>query len=155
MCVERTFQMLKDRWRILLKMINVHLKNVPELVSTCLVLHNICIIFVEDFWKIEWMQEATDEVHNGLTMGRASGQMTHERFAVVNHTLHTLAGIDENFRDTLEYILQEAAREFQISMSTDGKIFKELCARRNNIARSLWLAKIKAAVAETFLMDVD
>jgi hypothetical protein len=101
------------------------------------------------------MQETMEEVYNGLTMGRASGQMTHEKLAVVNHVLHTLAGIEENFRDTLEYISQEAVREFQISMSTDGKIFKELCARKNNIARSMWLAKTKAVVAETFLMDVD
>lgn len=38
--------MLKDRWRILLKMIDVHLKNVPVVVITCLVLHNIYIILV-------------------------------------------------------------------------------------------------------------
>ena len=155
MCVERAFGMLKGRWRILLKRIDVHLKNVPELVSTCLVLHNICIIFGDEFWKTEWMQEATEEVHNGLTMGRASGQMAHERIAVANHALHTLAGIEENSRDTLEYISQEAAREFQISMSTDGKSFKELCARRNDIAVRWWRAKTKACIQETFPMDVD
>ena len=49
MCVERAFGMLKGRWRILLKRVDVHLKNVPELVSTCLVLHNICMIFGDSF----------------------------------------------------------------------------------------------------------
>ena len=44
MCIERAIGMLKGRWRILLKMIDVHLKNVPDLVSTCLVLHKICIV---------------------------------------------------------------------------------------------------------------
>ena len=55
MCVERAFSMLKGRWRILLKRIDVNLKNVPNLVSTCLVLHNMCIIFGDIFWKSEWM----------------------------------------------------------------------------------------------------
>lgn len=51
MCIEKTFGMLKVRWRILLKRVNVHLKNVHDLVSTCLVLHNMCIIFGNNFWK--------------------------------------------------------------------------------------------------------
>ena len=40
MCVERAYGMLKGRWRILLKMIDVYLKNVPDLVATCLVLYS-------------------------------------------------------------------------------------------------------------------
>ena len=74
------------------------------------------------------MQEATEEVHNGMNMGRVSGRTSHERLAVANHALQSLAVIEENSRDTLEYMSQEAAREFQISMSTDGKTYKELCA---------------------------
>jgi hypothetical protein len=62
MCLERAFGMLKGRWRILLKMIDVHLRNVPDLVLTCLVLHNMCIIFGDSFWKNEWMLEETNEV---------------------------------------------------------------------------------------------
>ena len=38
MCVERAFGMLKGRWRILLKQMDVHLKSVPELVTMCLIL---------------------------------------------------------------------------------------------------------------------
>ena len=49
MCIERAFGILKGRWRILLKMIDMNLKNVPELVTTCLVLHNMCIIFGDEF----------------------------------------------------------------------------------------------------------
>lgn len=139
----------------MLKRIDVDLKNVPGLVSACLVLHNMCVIFGDEFWKNEWMEEATEEVHNGMAMGRVSGRMAHERLAVANHALQSLAGIEDNSRDTLEYLSQEAAREFQVTMSTDGKTFKELCARRNGIARSLWLAKTKACIAETFPMDVD
>ncbi|MBC8083259.1 MAG: aldehyde dehydrogenase family protein [Hymenobacter sp.] len=60
MCIERAFGMLKGRWRILLKRVDMQLKNVPEMVSACLVLHNICIIFGDSFWRTEWVQEATD-----------------------------------------------------------------------------------------------
>ena len=150
MCVERAFGMLKGRWRILLKRVDVHLKNVPDLVSTCLLLHNICIIFGDIFLKNEWLQEATHEVHDRLAMGTTAGATGAERLAVANHALHTLAGIDENSRETLEYLKQECAREFEIAMATGGKTSKELCARRNFIARILWMAKTKAAVAQTF-----
>ena len=155
MCIERAFGMLKGRWRILLKRVNVHLKNVPDLVSTCLLLHNICIIFRDNFWKNEWLQEATDDVHDGLAIGPAATASGHERLAVANHALQTLAGIDDNSRETLEYLKQECAREFEIAMGTGGKSSKELCARRNGIARSLWMAKTKACVAQTFPTSSD
>ena len=73
MCVERAFDMLKGKWRILLKMIDVHLKNVLDLVATCLVLHNMCIIFCDNFWKYEWLRDATDDVHNGLAIAKIPG----------------------------------------------------------------------------------
>jgi hypothetical protein len=75
--------------------------------------------------------------------------------AVANHVLHSLAGIEESSRKTLEYIKQEAAREFQILMTIGDKIAKELCARRNGIAKSLWMVKINACMAKTFSIDVD
>ena len=153
MCIERAFGMLKERWRILLKRIDVHLRNVPDLVSTCLVLHNLCIIFGDEFWKTEWTQEATNEVHNGLSANMVPGMATRERIAVANNALHSLAGIDDSSRESLEYMSQEAAKEFQFAMGTAGKTAKELCARRNGIARSLWQAKVKTSIAETFTQD--
>lgn len=143
--------MLKGRWRILLKRIDVQLKNVPNLVATCLVLHNMCIIFGDQFWKEEWMREATYDVRNGLTTPNIPGSSMQERLAVANEALHTLAGIDENARETLENIKQEDAQEFEISMSTGGKTFQELSARRNGIAKSLWMSKMKACISQTFI----
>lgn len=49
MCVEQAFGMLKGRWQIFLKMMDFHLKSVPKLVMVCLVLHNMCIIFGDNF----------------------------------------------------------------------------------------------------------
>ena len=144
MCIERAFGMLKGRWRILLKRLDVQLRNVPDLVSACLILHNMCIISGDDFWKTEWMQEATDEIHNGLVLGKVPGASLHERLAVANHALHSLAGIDERSRETLEHFKHEAATEFEIAMGTGGKSFEELSAKRNDIAKNLYMAKMKA-----------
>lgn len=74
---------------------------------------------------------------------------------MANHILHSLAGIHEDSRESLEWMKQEAVKEYQITMSTGGKTSKELYAIRNDIARSLWMAKSKACIGETFPMDVD
>ena len=155
MCVERAFDMLKGRWRILLKRIDVHLKSVPELVTVCLILYNMCIIFGNNFWKTEWMQEATDEVHNGMSIANIPGTSKQERLAVANHALHSICAIDERSREKLEHDKQEVTKEFEIAMKTCGKTYKELCARRNGIARSLWMAKTKSCIEETFPMDIE
>ena len=153
MCVERAFGMLKGRWRILLKRIDVHLKNVYNLAATCLVLHNMYIIFGDHFWKQELLREATDDVHNGLAIPNITGSSMRERLAVANLALHSLPRIDDNSRETLEFIKQENARKFEVAMGTGGKTFKELSARRNSIAKRLWMAKTKACIAETFIND--
>lgn len=87
--------------------------------------------------KSEWVQEATDEVHNGITRNKVPGTSTKERLAVVNHVFHSLARIDDSSKESLEYIKQKASKEFQTTIGTGGKTTKELCARRNEIARSL------------------
>jgi hypothetical protein len=43
MAVERAFGILKERWRILLKRINMPLKHVPDLVTACICLHNCAL----------------------------------------------------------------------------------------------------------------
>ena len=155
MCIERDFGMLKGRWRILLKRVDVHLKNVPNLVSTCLILHNMCNIFGDTFWKNEWMEEATDEFQTEMAHNIGTSTSSNERMAVATDALQSLAGIDENARESLEYIQQEAAMEYEIAMGTLGKTSKELSARRNGIERSLWMAKTKTCIAQTFTMDSD
>ena len=78
---------------ILLKMIDVHLKSVHDLVSICIVLHNICIILGDNFWNTEWLQEASDEMHNGLSLITPHGPTSQEKLAVANHALHNFTWI--------------------------------------------------------------
>jgi hypothetical protein len=75
--------------------------------------------------------------------------------AVAIHALQSLGAFDENARESLEYAKQEAAMQFEIAMDTGGKSAKELSARRNVIARSLWLAKTKSVIAQSFPMDTE
>ena len=43
--VENAFGRLKGRWRCLLKRIDIHVTNVPDVVATCVTLHNICELY--------------------------------------------------------------------------------------------------------------
>jgi hypothetical protein len=64
------------------------------------------------------MHEISHEVHNDLILEKISGASKQKKLAVTNYALYSLAGIEENLKKTLEYIQHEAAREFQIAMST-------------------------------------
>ena len=90
-------------------------------------------------------------MYNGLAIPYVPGSSMQERLADGNLALHSSAGIDENSTETVENIKQEDAREFEVAMGTRGKSFKELSARINGIARSLWMTKMKSCIAETFI----
>ena len=49
MAVERAFGILKGRWRMLLKRIDMPLQNIPDIITACLCLHNLCIIHGDEF----------------------------------------------------------------------------------------------------------
>jgi hypothetical protein len=57
MAVEKAFGILKGRWRILLKRIDMLLANIGDIFTTCICLHNLCIIHGDIFNK-KWTREA-------------------------------------------------------------------------------------------------
>ena len=68
MVVENAFGRLKGRWRCLLKRIDAQLSNVPNVVASCVTLHNICELY-GDHCSDEWV---VDE--RGATAAVASTQ---------------------------------------------------------------------------------
>ena len=54
MVVENAFGRLKGRWRCLMKRIDSHTVNVPNIVASCVVLHNMCEIY-GDYCLEEWV----------------------------------------------------------------------------------------------------
>lgn len=44
MCVKRAFGILKGIWRMIMKQSNVHLKNMSDIVATCIILSNLCFM---------------------------------------------------------------------------------------------------------------
>ena len=56
MCVERAFGILKGRWGMIMKRCEVPLRNIPDIVATCVVLHNLYIMNkedIEEYWIVE------------------------------------------------------------------------------------------------------
>lgn len=54
MVVKNAFRSLKGRWRCLLKRIESHVSNVPNIVASCVAQHNICEIY-GDHCLQEWV----------------------------------------------------------------------------------------------------
>ena len=49
MVLKRAFEMLKGRWRILLKNINMSLHSIPGKITARLCLYNLCLIHADEF----------------------------------------------------------------------------------------------------------
>ena len=47
--IENAFGRLKGRWRCLLKRTDMDLKNIPNVIARCVILHNICETHKEQF----------------------------------------------------------------------------------------------------------
>lgn len=65
MTMERTFGMLKGRWRILLKRKDVSLTHMPDFVTAYICLCNLCIVNSNGF-DMEWTWEAQRDANSNL-----------------------------------------------------------------------------------------
>ena len=63
MVIEKAFGILKERWKILLKRIDVSLENVPHLITACICLHNLCLIHGDGF-DMQCAKGAEHEMQN-------------------------------------------------------------------------------------------
>ena len=59
MVVENAFGWLKGRWRCLLKRMDTHVYNAPNIVASCVVLHNVCELY-GDQCQQDWIVSVTN-----------------------------------------------------------------------------------------------
>jgi len=66
--VEIAFGRLKARWRRLSKQMDIHIDNVPHVITACCVLHNLCEVHGDTFNE-EWLQDSSleDDSEPGIT----------------------------------------------------------------------------------------
>jgi hypothetical protein len=57
MLIERGFGMLKGMFRILFKRVDIPLCHMLDMVTTCICLHNMCIVNLDSF-DMDWALEA-------------------------------------------------------------------------------------------------
>ena len=61
MCVERAFGIFKGRWRIILRISDIPLRHMADVIATCITLHNMCTIGKDKF-DTDWIEEAEREL---------------------------------------------------------------------------------------------
>lgn len=71
MVVENAFGRLKGRWRCLLKRLDFKLENVPNVVSACVVLHNMCELY-GDHCLSDWTVHTPTETAVPLSLPRTN-----------------------------------------------------------------------------------
>ena len=72
MDVKNTFGILKGWWRIILKIVNMRLRHVSNLVTTCICLHNLYIIHKDKF-DLDWANDGERLMQNESL--KRSGQL--------------------------------------------------------------------------------
>ena len=81
--MERSFGMLKGRFRILLKRIDHELDNICKIVMTCVVLHNMCQVYNEHF-DHAWLEGVEPDLDVNVLNndgGQADGEEIREALA--------------------------------------------------------------------------
>jgi hypothetical protein len=114
MCVERAFGILKGRWRLIMKRPEVPLKNMPDIVATCIVLHNICIVNNKDI-KEDWIIEAENKLARRIIEGdiREGSELRGEKAGIVEMRRRIIVREDmpiadeKNDADTNLFLLRE------------------------------------------------
>ena len=65
MCIERAFRILKDKWEIIMRRVDIPLRHMTNVIATCIVLHNMFTIR-NDIFDIEWIEEVDRELNRHI-----------------------------------------------------------------------------------------
>ena len=80
MVVEHAYGRLKGRWRCLLKRLDVSVEDVPNVIATCCVLHNICEMHGDTF--DENLLEGVETGHGTLATTTTASGVSHSMSGV-------------------------------------------------------------------------
>ncbi|MCO5608366.1 hypothetical protein L7F22_062575 [Adiantum nelumboides] len=140
MPVEEAFGLLKSRFRMLLKRCDMLLTNVPKMVATCLVLHNMCIIHGDAF-DDAWVQEATMELERARQEAIAIRDMELQNSAQI--------GLKEVTATTLMDAWQMKHRA-QSDTPLDGSTVGDGKTRRDSLSNVMFAEHQKKALRAAF-----
>ena len=150
MCVERAFGILKGRWRLIMKRSEVPLRNMPDIVATCIVLHNLCIVNNEGI-EDEWIVEAETKLAKRISEGeiRDGSELRGERAGLAEVKRRIIAREDapiadeENDVETDLFILRENEKA--------NDLLREATLMHELLAKSLWQYKLRknSSITET------
>ena len=114
MAIERVFGILKGRWRILLKRIDMPLWNIPDIVTAYLCLHNLCIIYGKEF-DFDWARMAEEGMKK--TQAESFGDLKNtDRFYALEASILEMRNIQK----------QVVQVEFNDPMENDTTTFEDI-----------------------------
>lgn len=141
MCVERAFGILKGRWRIIQKRADVPLRSMADIVSTCIVLHNLCIITKDKFDAI-WIEEAEVELHKRVEEGTVKGgQVLRGEQASIDEVKARIlkSGTTRTFQNFEQEEIDAEEEAFLIKQNEkDADLLRESTIAHESIAKTLW-----------------
>ncbi len=143
MVVERAFGILKVRWRIILKRVDMPLRHVPNLVTACICLHNLCIIHKDKF-DLDWAKEGERLMQRESL--KQIGQLEKldifmaavEAAKEMRHLLGIEEGDDINDEDNQEIVKTKKERETRVK-----NMLVQTTKAHELMADTLWEAHLR------------
>jgi hypothetical protein len=147
MPVECAFGILKLRWSILLKRLDVDTAFAPNLIACCLVLHNICQVHKDEV-NVEWYNEAT-ELLGAATLMSTPSDVERQQLASSNES--RALGRDSEPEDEDP----DATRQEKTAYRLGVQFRNNLCRLLYDQERASNMASLGLQVESDDEMDID
>ena len=142
MCVKKAFRLLKGRWMVIMNRCKVCLRNMPDIVATCIVLHNLCIVNKEDIDE-DWILETKNKLSRRIGEGEIleGSELRDERAEIAEMKRGILGNEDTSIQDEINdeeieiFILKENEK-------TNDLLWK-ITKMHKLMAESLWQYKLR------------
>ncbi|MCO5562761.1 hypothetical protein L7F22_016393 [Adiantum nelumboides] len=136
-------EIMKSRFRILLKRCDMLLSNVPKMVATCMVLHNMCIIHGDAFDEA-WVRDT--QLVLETSQQEASAVWDRDMQNSTQNGLHEITATTLN---DVAHMVCRAQRDDPL----EGTFVNEGRSRRDNIAKVMFKEHHNRDLHVTFGLD--